>query len=622
MKAHLRNCISSPLTFVLISSLSVFLTEISYSMITNTPNEYISASFKNGFDTDVWNGTVQINRNLMDSGNLYLYQKLNVILHETRGFHREWKFDEQLEFNVTKTNINKFDFKLEGEYERFQDQRSKSFQSDVRTFPLLPQPDLLFQSPHTSDYNRKVDMSQIYIGVGAEYEILPSMKIDASVGPLFEERSGNKLDGTRFRFGLNNQVPAFGIRLRSDGWVDQFDSVDDNGFSVALSGKWTEIGTATDALNFRFKQSLQREFTPGSRSYNHRRDEEFSFVNRLSTDTSAPLQSVWTSELSRYRTIHLGSNADYMEFTWKNGLDFLWKYRSININTFGGIDIQEQKYPTSLSNGQRTRLGVNLHYYTAGTDSLVVESIAIRYRYDTPDDNDQNDRDEVRYKFAIHGGWKINSEYGIRTRLEADLRHFVYLFSQRSSENRWSRLFSFSVEIPWSTEQFENNSSFAIISNYSVYDFVPSKDELSRVYRSCVVNDTMRIKFTNHLSLELDFAGKIDDHGRLHWNKWIEDVSEDGYGYSLSVLPTFESSWYNFRIGWSWQERHTTLHLESDQTAEGESIRSNGPEMLIKSKFSPRLQGELIGRYLKVKDLQRGNYKLPDFRVQLSYSLG
>jgi len=622
MKAHHRKRIGSLLILVLISGLSVLITENSYSMITYTPNEYISASFKNGFDTDVWNGTVQINRNLKNNGNLYLHQKLNIILHETRGFHREWKFDEQLEFKVSKTNIKKFDFKLEGEFERFQDQRSKSFLSNVRTFPLLPHPELFLRSSVKSDFNRQVDMSQIYLGAGAGYEILPSMQFEVSVGPLFEQRSGNKLDGALFRFGLNNQVPTFGIRLKSNGWVDQYDSVDDNGFSVALSGKWTEIGTATDALDFKFNQSLQREFAPGSGSYNHRRDEEFSFINRLSTDNSTHLKSVWTSELSRYRTIHLGSNADYMEFTWKNGLDFLWNFKNIIINTFGGLDLQEQKYPTSLSNGQRTRLGVHLHYYPAETDSLVMESIAIRYRYDTPDDNDQNDRDELRYKFALHGGWRINSEYGIRTRLEADLRHFVYLFSQRSSENRWSRLFSFFVEIPWSTEQFENNSSFAIISNYSVYDFVPSKDELSRVYRSFTVNDTIKIRFSNYFSLELDFAGKIDDHGRLHWKKWVEDVSEDGYGYSLSVLPTFETSWYNFRVGWSWQERHTTLHLESDQTAEGESIRSNGPELLVNSKFSQRLQGELIGRYLMVNDLQRGNYRLPDFRVQLIYALG
>ncbi len=607
---------------VIISCLLIFVTKISCGFEPNTPTEYSKVSYNNGFDSDVWSGSLLLNRSLRDRGNLYLHQNLNVILHETRGFHREWKYDEQLAFKITKSNSKKLDFKVEGEFERFQDQRSRSFQSDVRTFPLLPNTDFSIQPPIHLDFGRRIDIRRIYLGAGTELEVLPSMQFEASIGPLFEHRSGDELKGARMKIGFANKVPKFGLSLKSDGWIDQYDSVDDNGFSVTVSGNWMEIGTARDKLSCMFNQSLQREFAPGTGNYNQRRDQEFKVKNLLSTDISTPVQSVWTSELSRYRTIHLGSNADYMEFTWKNSLDFNWSYGKIGISTFGGLDLQEQKFPSSLSNGQRTRLGLHLTYFPSETDSLVLESVAFRYRYDTPDKDDHNDRDELRYKFTVHGGWKIKPEYGIRARLEADLRHFVYLFSHRSSENRWSRLFSLSIEIPWSLGQFENTSRFAIMSNYSVYDFVPSKEELSRVYRSFTATDTLKILISDQLMLEVDFVCKLDDHGRLHWSKWVEDVSENGYGYSLSILPAIETKWYLLKIGWRWQERHTTLHLESNQTTEGESIQLNGPEVSVKTNFTPRLQGEVVGRYLKVNDLQRGNYRLPDFDIQLIWALG
>ena len=622
MKAHFPNRMSVLLKLVLVSGYCVAIAGIAHGMVIHFPDEYFSASFKKGIESEEWQGSVFLNRPLKTDGKLHLRQDLKVILHETKGFYREWKIDEQLEFKVTKTSSEKLDFSVEGELERFQNQRARSYFSDERTFPLIPQPDFSIQSPALFDFGRQADIRRIYFGAGAEYKLMPEMNFEAYIGPVSEQRSGQELKGTRMSFGIDNQLPALGIKLESDGWVDKYGSVEDNGFSTSLSGNWTDIGAARDKLDCQFAQSLQREFDPGSGNFNQRRDEDFKLTNRLSTDVSTPLQSKWTSELTRHRTAHIGSNADYMEFTWKNSIDLDWKYRNVLVSTIGGLDLQEQKYPTSLSNCQRTSLGLSLHYYKTEADSLVLESVAIRYRYDTPDEADYNDRDELRYQFALHGGWGIRPEYGIRAKLEADLRHLVYLFAQRSGENRWSRLFRLVVEIPWSIKQFENSSLFAIMSNYSDYDFAPSKEELSRVYRSFTVNDKLKIKFTNNMSLELNFAGKLDDHGRLHWKKWIQDVSENGFGYSLSVLPAFETTWYNLQLGWSWHERHTTLHLESDQTAEGESITSNGPEIVARTKFSPRITGELVGKYLRVKDRQRGNYSLPDLRLQLIWALG
>jgi len=619
-KFHRRLLICSFYAFSLLLINGIFV--FTYALVKiRIPPEYLSVQLTKGLDVDGWDCDLTINRPLFGNGRLTISQKLDILLHRAPGFHRQWKIDERFEFNINKPVSNNIQWLIDGELERFLDQYARDFKADFRPFSLLPESESIIINPSSESYDDENKIHRYYMGAGGTLKAFDIFQFDGTIGPIFEERRRNNQQGARLRFVFDGNAPMLGMQLKTNGWLDHLQSGNDNGFTASFNGEWHDIGAARERLFVYYNHSKQREFSLGTTELNHRRDEQLTIVNHLSSDISEPLRITWSSELTRQSTSRLGSNTRYSEFTWKNQLEFNWKRNRWHGQNYGGVDLQEQQYTGGLSQGQRTSLGFNITYNFDIADSLALETLAIRYRYDTPDESDYNDRDELRYKIHMKGGWQLLQCLGLRAHLDVDIHHLVYLYRDRSGENRWIRLFRFSVEVPWHENSIENIARFSVVSNYTDYDYQPAEDELSRVYRSFTASDTLLIKLTRNLSMEINLTGIIDDHGRFRWQDWVQDISEDGYGCNVAVIPTWDFSKFSISSGWSWHYRKTHLHLASDRTTPGESVRSDGPLLIIRTVSSRRFQGELAGSIRYVQDKQRGNYRLPDIHCRLIWAL-
>jgi hypothetical protein len=411
--------------------------------------------------------------------------------------------------------------------------------------------------------------------------------------------------------------------LCSDGWLERLNIGSDYGWNAGLHGLYAISEEWENSYRLGYEGSSQREFSAFERIEGRRNDERINLSNQLKLGEDSPLKLTWASDFTRQSAEHTGLAKAYRdhEYTWKNDLRTALEYGSFTTSAMGGLDLQEQLYEEILTQGQRSYAGLYTIWQETADDSAAVDARTIKYRFDTPDENDLNDRDELRHIITFRAGKRLWQGFGFQLELKADLNHLVYIYRPRSAENRWTRVFTLSCAVPWQDGWMENMARFTVVGNYTVYDYPPAKTELSRVYRIFSVQDTLRIGINSNWSVKLGNVLIFDEHGRFHWEDWTEDVSEDGFNTSTSLLLNYNERKFQCGFGWRVYQRYSWLHLRGDERMRADAVRSHGPAISLNADPADRLHVEFNASVLEVTDRNRAVYRLPDIRCIMSWKL-
>jgi len=266
-------------------------------------------------------------------------------------------------------------------------------------------------------------------------------------------------------------------------------------------------------------------------------------------------------------------------------------------------------------------LGSSVNLAETLADSLGLKASAARYRFDTPDAADQNDRDELQYQMELAGCWILTPTFRLRALTEADLHHLVYLYRARSGENRWNRSFRLAVDLPWREEFLRNLARFSVTSVYTDFDYEPAKNDQSRVYRTFNLGDSLTVRFSSAFLWSNNLSLLVDDHGRLLWDEWIQNLSERGYSLALTTLPTWSDARFSVSGGWMWLRRFSRVFDESGGSSIGEDMRAQGPVWVATFNEDGRIKGEFRGRVLRFSDKKRGDQNVPDVALNITWML-
>jgi hypothetical protein len=207
-------------------------------------------------------------------------------------------------------------------------------------------------------------------------------------------------------------------------------------------------------------------------------------------------------------------------------------------NTPGALQQQAQIEAQKNSIARRTQLSGDVAI-PVGADSLMIASTFGVLHYDTPDTNNNDDRDEL--DAAIHIAYQTRYSPFWLWGAYADifLHHLVYLFAEESGNNSWNRIIRlapFVVVSPVST--FRSRASFEVLGNYTVFDFQPLITSVkSYSFRQLDIHDSTTIDVT--MTLQISAYGDIRwyEHGSLDWTSFserpIDRVREWTYGVIL-----------------------------------------------------------------------------------------
>ncbi len=544
---------------------------------------FLATSFLKELNYQSLHGEYQLDRDLSGGGLLIFRETIALHLHEVPGYREKWKVDQRLMFGYSHPINKALRWSINGDQERF-------YFSDVS------------------------DMGSRYVSLGIGYCAVNPLWLTAnfSTGPLSEQRGENRQQGIHLDGDLQSNWSSGS--LTTHGWLDRFPSGYDQGWTSTLSGEHIFTDEASDNYTVSLNRHRQRVFNFDGEITGYRRDKRFNIHNVLRSGKTEPLRLRWDSDLSR-QTVH----TDY-DNTWKNNFQATFISDGFRMAAIAGLDLQDMEYSEVLGQGRRNYIGLYSGFEGNLLDTSGVEVQVIKYSFDTPDESDFNDRDELRYLFILQGGKQLNPNLGVRFKLEADLKHLVYIYRKRSSENRWTRIFSLSCELPWRDDFLSNIARFSVVSNYNVYDFSQSDQAMSRVYRFFSAEDSLRIDLTPHSAVEFDIGVLLDEHGRFRWSEWVEKVSEDGYDVSATIAYIYEIDDFDLRVGWAMNQRYSwRQHPTEDRKIRGDAVRSTGPVASIRAHLADRLSAEIKGHLLQVREGSGSNYLLPDVQCSLTW---
>jgi len=562
-----------------------------------------------GLDLDGWSESIQLPVRLDGGGETTFRHKLAVQLWSLPGYQPQWRSEQTSRLGFTRPMTERIDLELSGDIEIFNAPPLRPGSGGREALVPLPLDGTVQRSFSTLPMPAAVAQSNWNLTGGGRLRPSDSILVFVGSGPFVRQRSDWRASGWQHHAAFEGWSGSQGIDL--DAWIRDFDEGNETGLSGRGRGTYRLSDAAYDSLSFQF---VQRDEFAGTGPSARRKDDRLQVASFLAANPGEGVDAGWESRFERQTVTHSTAATSYedFQFHWQNDLNFGLRRGDYRLQAGGGIDLQEQQYAGSLTQGRRIHLATNLGRFHSG-DSLVLTARAIRYRYDTPDLADQNDRDELRHLFVASGGWRFDPHLGLRLSVEVDLTHYVNLHTGRSGENRWNRLYTLRAEVPWQAGRFSNQARYSVSGNYVIYDYDRYDQLLGRAFRSFIAADSLTIQMTDRVYVRLTGQWGLEDHGRLDSDEWRQDVAEDGRVRSISS----EVSYRSFRdwktgVGWTYHRRQTWEHRAGGGREPLEDVLTDGPMVRCELNAGSGVRATFRAVWLDVRDRLRGRYRLPD----------
>ncbi|MEN3039112.1 MAG: hypothetical protein ABDI07_08195 [Candidatus Kryptonium sp.] len=238
------------------------------------------------------------------------------------------------------------------------------------------------------------------------------------------------------------------------------------------------------------------------------------------------------------------------------------------------------------------------------------------FRYDTPSNLNDDDRDELLQILRVFLKLDISREIQMEIPLDLNGQHLVYIFATRSVNNNWNRIIKLSPSIIFENEHLRNRASFSVLANYTVYDFEPITPMVkSYVFRQFYFNDSISFPVFDRLSFNGNLQMILSESGRLKWREFkarpVIFINNSEYSFKLNYTPNKNA---RFSVGYRFFNERRYRFVELNKVPDTRIIAS-GPTSEIEiasEKFKLNFEGwmERLRFGGKVNDIPNLNLNL------------
>ncbi len=235
-------------------------------------------------------------------------------------------------------------------------------------------------------------------------------------------------------------------------------------------------------------------------------------------------------------------------------------------------------------------------------DTLYFDADLSILRYDTPDEQNYSDRDELSYSISAKYKHNLNNNLAFSVLFATNYLHLVYLKSQNSGSNNVNRIFRFNPIVHINYGNFSMNPSFEVLANYTIYDYETINSGLeSYSFRQISYNDTISVKLDNKREIQLQNNIRYYETGTLYWSDFKESPETGNYE-QFSKIMFYTTPGQNYRIGIGMRYHFLNQEHIYDLSETGinpniYSGKSFSPETEIVIKFNSKSEISLQGWY-------------------------
>lgn len=252
---------------------------------------------------------------------------------------------------------------------------------------------------------------------------------------------------------------------------------------------------------------------------------------------------------------------------WLNSILFL-NFRKLdeNYEAINFLNLTDEKFDVyRLEQNRQDKIETFFKMYLengislSNSDSLSFNLDYRLLRYDTPSENNNDDRDELLLNLKVEYLTRINNNLSLGLDFESRNYHYVYLKSQRSSSNNWNRIIRLSPTFVLDYNGFYYNPKFGVNANYTTYDFentITSVNSFS--FREISYFDTLQINLFDSYFLEGRSHLKYSERGILYWDSFSEQPQRSNFEYYQNLLLIKRQENNNLGIGIRYFRRKDT----------------------------------------------------------------
>ncbi|MGE5499839.1 MAG: hypothetical protein ACM3Q2_17335, partial [Syntrophothermus sp.] len=155
------------------------------------------------------------------------------------------------------------------------------------------------------------------------------------------------------------------------------------------------------------------------------------------------------------------------------------------------------------------------------TDLLTLSLFHNKLRYDTPSEENFDDRDELMSIFRVLYLKKLTPYFNTFLNLEANLNHVVYIFAERSSNNNFMRFLKLSTGGDYKGQAITSKNTFEVSANYTVYDYEDVNPNFrSFSFRQMSMQDSTTIMLARKLAFNAFGYLKFSEQGDFNWARF------------------------------------------------------------------------------------------------------
>ncbi len=223
------------------------------------------------------------------------------------------------------------------------------------------------------------------------------------------------------------------------------------------------------------------------------------------------------------------------------------KHIAKNFDEADPIDFEDRKETESRKNNksQLTTLAIANSFSFSNKQSIAFSLYHRKLVYDTPHEENFDDRDELLSIGRLLYLYKFNYLFNFYLNLEGSINKIVYIFSERSSNNNIRRTLKFSGGGNYRGKRFRTNLDAEISANYTSFDFedlTPNFRSFS--FRQLAIRDSSSLMFTKRLGINFDGYVKLSEQGDFAWSsfsgkpiRFLEEIyTEPKFVYYYSSL--------------------------------------------------------------------------------------
>ena len=546
----------------------------------------LHTDYHHGLNTESWEGGFVYQKSFFSHYQLRMYESFLSSRLRVPPADDKWKDRQSLLMEFSRRLTDKISMSLLGSGLVFSDKQS-GYQNDMRTHLL---------------------------GIGAAYTGT-KVHVPVFIGMKDDRRFEQTDRGVNYRIGIG--LPQFNLaeyhnRLQADYEADDLNRRKNNSLSISYFVHRQFYAETSDSLRLNLSRRRRDYYVSDSGIIESRDENSQEAENLLTYGIGEGMLCTFKGAISSRRlkiSLMNGPQKGLRRERRDFNLSGIVRFRMIRSSFRGDVSFGyiggEQKYayteevtpspyPTTYflstpdNRNTYTTLSMQVEWRFLPNDSLYFASHLQRFRYDTPDSENFDDRDELRFWLDIHEIHRFSPELSLKTALHLNLHHFVYIFGEKSADNNWTRILRASSTIRWHpSPYFRLSQSAEVLANYVEYDFESYFSSVrSFLYRKFRFEDSTWVAFTSRTSLRLTYRLELDENGKLIWDRWLEQKLLDRCSHTLT-LSLDHRPWRGFQItpGYTFFSRQGYRYDRGTATSQKkvrtQYFQSHGPFMEI-----------------------------------------